>query len=248
MYWKQDEAANSAEWDEDSSRLFMDYGRYFVPERELQIKTICDLMEPPREGPFHILELCSGEGLLAEALLKRFPEAIIHGFDGSDAMLAASARRLAHYGERFAPRPFNLHAREWRESEWPLQAIVSSLAVHHLDAEEKQQLYTDLYRMLAAPGVLVIADLIQPAHQAGVRVAAETWNEEVRRRALELDGTTDALDYFRREHWNYYEFPDSFDKPSPLSDHLKWLEQAGFRGVDAYWLKAGHALYGGHKA
>ena len=236
-----------AEWDEQNSKLFIDYGRYFVPERELQISIICDLVLP-REAEFHILELCCGEGLLAGALLERFPRCIVHGFDGSTGMLQQSARRLAQYGERFRPAHFDLHAHEWRSAGWPLQAIVSSLAVHHLDALEKQRLYADAYRMLDAGGVLLIADLILPVSSAGARVAARTWDEAVRVRALELDGNTDAFDFFRREHWNYYEFPDSFDKPSPLFEHLKWLEQAGFVDVDAYWMKAGHAIYGGRKA
>lgn len=238
---------NFSEWDEQSSKLFMDFGRYFVPERELQIRTICDLI-PPLDEPFHLLELCSGEGLLAGALLERFPQAIVHAFDGSTEMLQASQRRLAQYGERFVPEHFDLHAHEWREIVWPLRAIVSSLAIHHLDAEEKQALYADAHRMLSTNGVLLIADLILPAHESGMRVAARTWDDAVRARALELDGNEDAFDYFRRSKWNYYEFPDEFDKPSPLLDHLKWLEQAGFRDVDAYWLKAGHAIYGGRKA
>ena len=241
------EADTRTGWNEQSEQLFIDFGRYFVPERELQIQTVCDLI-PPRAGPFHLLELCCGEGLLAAALLERFPGCIVHGFDGSPVMLRLSQRRLAQYGERFATQQFDLHARDWRTPHWPLHAVVSSLAIHHLDAQEKQELYADVYQMLSAGGVLVIADLILPTHEAGVTVAARMWDEAVRHRALELDGTEDAFEYFRREQWNYYEFPDSFDKPSPLFDHLKWLEQAGFRDVDVYWLKAGHAIYGGRKA
>jgi tRNA (cmo5U34)-methyltransferase len=243
---KQEASMNFAEWDEQSSKLFMDFGRYFVPEREAQIQIICDLI-PPLDESFHILELCSGEGLLAGALLERFPTATVHAFDGSTEMLQESERRLGHYGERFAPARFDLHAREWRSPAWPLRAVVSSLAVHHLDAEEKQALYSDVYRMLSGGGVLLIADLILPASEAGARVAARMWDEAVRERAQALDGNTDAFDYFRREKWNYYQFPDAFDKPSTLFEHLCWLQQAGFKDVDAYWLKAGHAIYGGRK-
>ena len=37
------------------------------------------------------------------------------------------------------------------------------------------------------------------------------------------------------------------DKPSGLFEQLGWLEAAGFEAVDVYWLKAGHAIYGGQK-
>jgi hypothetical protein len=33
-----------------------------------------------------------------------------------------------------------------------------------------------------------------------------------------------------------------------LLDQLKWLEGAGFVDVDVYWMRAGHAIFGGRKA
>ena len=41
--------------------------------------------------------------------------------------------------------------------------------------------------------------------------------------------------------------PDSIDKPSPLFDQLKWLDKAGFTDVDVFWMKVGHAIFGGRK-
>ena len=37
-------------WGEDDSRSFLDYGRYFVPERERQIGIIGELIPPPPVG------------------------------------------------------------------------------------------------------------------------------------------------------------------------------------------------------
>jgi hypothetical protein len=36
--------------------------------------------------------------------------------------------------------------------------------------------------------------------------------------------------------------------PSPLSEQLVWLREAGFASVDCFWLRAGHAVYGGYRA
>ena len=41
--------------------------------------------------------------------------------------------------------------------------------------------------------------------------------------------------------------PEDIDKPSPLLTQLKWLEQAGFKAVDVFWMQAGHAIFGGWK-
>jgi len=234
-------------WSEDNSQTFVDYGRYFVPDREEQIDLMCDLI-PARDAFFNVLELCCGEGLLAERLLERQPQCVVYGFDGSPRMLERARVRLARYGERFKPFEFDLMEDAWRHSDWPVHAVVSSLAIHHLDGPQKQMLFRDLHRLMADGGALVIADVIQAAHAFGAEAAAKAWDDAVRRRALELDGNTDAFEFFQRENWNMFRYLDEVDKPSRLFDQLKWLEAAGFVDVDVHWMKAGHAIFGGHKS
>jgi len=237
------------DWSERASQTFIDFGRYFVPERELQIAAFCDLM-PAHQQPLTIVELCCGEGLLAGALLERFPSCTIYGYDGSPAMLDRARRHLAQYGARFQTKLFALADRAWRTADRPVHAVVSSLAIHHLDGQQKQELFRDIYQLLAPGGVFAIADVIAPASRAGGELAAQAWDAAVRQRSLALDGNTDAFAYFERERWNMYRYfdPDDIDKPSSLLDQLKWLEQAGFAAVDVYWMLAGHALFGGQKA
>jgi tRNA (cmo5U34)-methyltransferase len=79
-------------------------------------------------------------------------------------------------------------------------------------------------------------------------VAAQAWDEAVRQAALARDGNQTAFDVFQHDRWNIYHYPDPMDKPSGVYEQLRWLEEAGFSDVDVFWLKAGHAIYGGHKA
>ena len=234
-------------WSENDSQKFIDFGRYFVPNRELQIATICDLI-PKRDEPFNVLELSCGEGLLAEAVLQRFPTSTVYGYDLSPVMLQRAQQRLAVYGERFKTKQFDLADDSWRSPAWPVHAVVSSLTIHHLDDAGKAALYGDVFRMLRPGGVFVIADVVQPASSFGGRVAEREWDRAVEERALKLDGNTDAVALFEREKWNLYRYPDpSFDMPSRLFDQLQWLAVAGFRDVDVYWMRAGHAIFGGAK-
>lgn len=242
----QEETQTGIWWTEADSQNFIDFGRYFVPERETQLRTICDLIMSS-DTPFEILELCCGEGLLAGALLERFSKATVHGFDGSPEMLKQAGTTLASYGKRFQTRQFDLAETNWREMPARFGAVVSSLAVHHLNGIEKQTLFRDVLAMLKPGGSLIIADIIEPAGSAGTDLAAKDWDEATHQRALELDGNTDAFEYFQREKWNYFRYPDPYDKPSSLFEQLKWLDAAGFVEVDVFWLKAGHAIYGGRK-
>jgi tRNA (cmo5U34)-methyltransferase len=235
------------QWSEDNSQEFIDYGRYFVPQREAQVDIIYRLI-PATDEPFHLLELCCGEGLLAESILEGHPAATVHGYDGSPAMLSRASERLARFGDRFQAQPFDLASDEWRRPPFPVQAVVSSLCIHHLDGRQKADLYRDVAQLLAPGGALIIADLIEPVTTAGQALAAAEWDRAVHERALALDGDEGAFEQFQQMRWNTYHHPDPFDKPSPLYAQLKWLKAAGFEMVDVYWLSAGHAIYGGQKA
>ncbi len=233
-------------WNENDSATFIDYGRYFVPGRAAQIKTICALI-PPSDTPFTVWELGCGEGLLAEAILTQFPSATVLGLDGSETMLKKARERLARFGERFRTATFRLADHNWRYADTPLRAVVSSLVVHHLDEQGKAELYEDMAALLEPGGALVIADVVQPAGPAALEVAAQAWDEFVREQALALDGNTAAYDFFVTDKWNIYRYPDPIDTPSTLYDNLTYLRSAGLQGVDMYWMMAGHAVFGGYK-
>jgi tRNA (cmo5U34)-methyltransferase len=235
-------------WTEDTSRRFLDLGRYFVPEREHQMHMIAALI-PARDRPFHVLELCCGEGLLAQVVLGTYPAAVVHGLDGSQEMLEQARQRLARFGDRFQTDLFDLAAKTWRKAAEPVTAVVSSLAIHHLTGPEKQELFRDVFGMLESGGMFVIADVVEPSGEAATRLAAEEWDEAVRERARQLDGNDAAFAFFEREQWNMYRYrdPDDIDQPSSLLDQLKWLENAGFADVNPHWLLAGHAIFSGSK-
>jgi tRNA (cmo5U34)-methyltransferase len=234
-------------WSEENSRSFINSGSFFVPDREVQMWTFAELIPDPGI-PFNILELCCGEGLLAQVLLERFSKSCLYGLDGSQEMLAHAAARLEGYADRFKPVPFELKELDWRKPKIPVWAVVSSLAIHHLDGAGKLALFSDIYQMLEAGGVFLISDLIRPTGAQGMAYAAQAYDDVVRRRSLELKGDTSAFDFFTREEWNYFRYPDDpLDTPSSLINQLDWLRQVGFSAVDVYWMRAGHVLFGGQK-
>jgi tRNA (cmo5U34)-methyltransferase len=243
-----DVARDGNKWTEGDSEQFLDLSRFVVPERAAQFAAFCELV--PGEVPgCQIVDLCCGEGILAACLLERFSAASVHGYDGSEVMLAHASQALHRFGGRFHPHPFDLAAQDWRRFPFPVQAFVSSLAIHHLEGAEKRQLFVDLAAALAPGGALVLADIILPAGSRARHLAAHAWDDAVRAQALEIAHDLGPLEIFRRDRWNYFADPnpDPMDRPSTLLAQLQWLLEAGFVDVDVYWLKAGHALFGGRK-
>jgi len=243
------DAQRAGDWSEDNSRQFLDYGRYFVPERERQIGIIGELIPEPPAGAL-LVELCSGEGLLSRALLERFPGCRLLALDGSPEMRARTAETCRAHAGRLTVAGFDLAAPDWRAFPEPPHAVVSSLAIHHLGGGEKRALFRDLAAALAPGGVLVIADIVRPPDARGLATAAQQWDEAVRARSLALDGDLRAFEAFGRLRWNYFRDPDGdpIDKPSSLAEQLAWMAEAGFTGVDCHWLLAGHAIFSGRKA
>ncbi len=232
-------------WSEDDSGVYRNIARYAVPERERQIEIVTGLVRAAdTEGD--VLDLCCGEGLLSEAIMVAFPDVRILAYDGSDTMLAEARRRVPD-PDRLTTKCIELAAADWRSFETPLRAVVSSLAIHHLNGDQKQELFADLYAALSPGGVVVLADIVKPATQAGCDLAAKHWDEEVKRRALALDGTLAGAEAFDAAEWNSFRhgFEEAVDKPSLICTKIDWFSAAGFADVDLHWMIAGHAIISG---
>jgi tRNA (cmo5U34)-methyltransferase len=229
-------------WDLADTELFVRFGDVFVPRRLEQISIVCDLLSD-LTAP-HVLDLCAGQGRLAEAYLREKPEARVTLLDNSAEMLAAARTRLEEFEGRYDLLQANIESRAWRQHS-SYDAVMTSLAVHHLDAAGKQALYKDIHEMLAPGGVLVMADLVEAAGPGTRKLNGARWADAVRSAAIRQHGSDEAAMIFEKTGWNYYRLvsPDPIDKPSTAAEHLDWLRGAGFGGVDVVWMYAGHAIF-----
>ena len=67
--------------------------------------------------------------------------------------------------------------------------------------------------------------------------------------SVEIVGDDSAYRSFMNERWNYFENTpeeNEGDYPDSVADHLTWLRDAGYEGVDVAWSRAGHALMCGY--
>src|SRR5216684_6814607 len=198
------------------------------------------------DQPIRVVELGSGDGLLAEAMLTRFGRATLTALDGSESMRAAATTRLQPFGDRARVAAFDLASLDWWDRMFGADLVVSSLCLHHLNDAKKQYLYKAAADRLSTRGALLIADLVDPQHRALRRLAADRWNALAKQQAVAL-GMPELFQRFVDERWNHFRFPDASDQPSALFHHLVWLRHAGFAAVDCCWMDAGHAVFGGFK-
>ena len=239
----------AAGWTEANSRAFLGTGRVVTPRRDEIGAVFRDLIPAASDEPFLAVDVGCGGGWLTETVLHHFVGARMLALDGSPTMLDAAARNLAPFGRRVTFRPFRLEDPGWVETiEENVRCFVSSLVIHHLDGPGKQDLYRRLFDRLEPGGALLVCDVLEPTGSHGRRHMARAWDAEVERQSLELTGDLAAFDRFRADEWNLFDHPDpDVDKPSTLPEQLRWLDEIGFTGVDAWWVRAGHAVFGGYK-
>ncbi|HYF95013.1 MAG TPA: class I SAM-dependent methyltransferase [Symbiobacteriaceae bacterium] len=237
------------QWSEENSRQFLSFAEIITPSRAEQRAMISRLIPAGVDEPFRVVELGCGGGELSAAILQRFPTADYLGLDGSSVMLETAARRLSPFGERVQLQPFRLEELErWPALvKQPVRAVVSSLVIHHLEHAQKAALYRLLYSLLEPGGALVLADLVLPSAPGAVVAIAANWDEAAREQSRAATGSDETFRQFKDEGWNYYTDPDPMDKPASLFDQLQWLAEIGFRHVDCFWQRGGHAIYGGYK-
>lgn len=236
-------------WSEANSAQFLGFARVVTPARDEQLRLLADLVPAQPDEPCRIAELGCGGGDLAAALLERFPRASYLGLDGSPTMLRAAAERLAPFAERVSLRPFRLEEIEtWRrELGSPVRCVVSSLVVHHLADAQKRLLYQALSECLEPNGALLLIDLVLPTSSRARAALGTQWDAIVQEQSQALTGSLAAYNRFREIRWNFYAHPDPIDQPASLFQQLRWLEATGFRDVDCFWQRAGHALFGGYR-
>lgn len=233
-------------WTEQDSQTYRDLAEVAVPRRQEMVATLVAAAPFTAADPITILELGSGDGRLAAALLTVFPRATLTALDGSESMRRDTSTRLAVFGDRARVAAFDVAALDWWDRMFGVDLIVSSLCLHHLNDAKKQYLYKAAAERLSSRGALLIADLIDPQHPASRRLAADQWDAQARLQADAL-GAPELFQRFVETRWNHCHFPDEADQPSALFHHLIWLRHAGFAAVDCCWLHAGHAVFGGFK-
>jgi tRNA (cmo5U34)-methyltransferase len=163
-------------------------------------------------------------------------------------MLAETGRVVGEFGDRATLRSFELRDLSWiRDLKEPVRAFVSCLVVHHLDGTAKRRLYGELFAALETGGALLLADVIEPASPHANRYFQRLYEDDVRAKSLADTGALDVYQRFVSLEWNLFRYPDPIDMPSKILDHIDWLREAGFTGVEVFWARSGHALYGGYK-
>jgi SAM-dependent methyltransferase len=165
------------------------------------------LLEQIPVGVERVLDVGTGDGRLLGLLRRDRPQMRGVGLDASEPMLAAARRRFA------GSEGIELVEHDLIEPLPPLgrfDAIVSGMAIHHLEDERKRSLYAELFELLEPGGVFANFE----------HVASAT----PRLHAAFFDAIGEPI-----------EDDDPSDRLVPVEIQAEWLREIGFEDADCYW-------------
>ena len=175
-----------------------------------------------------VVDLGTGSGALAAAIIKVRPKARLIGIDADEAMLAAARRRLRGRIDTIRD-DFEL-ARIPR-----CDVIAASFALHHIDSgHKKAALYKRCFTSLRDGGMLVSADCFLNSTTKLQKHNREAWLAHLQKK------------YTRKKAENFLRTWAKEDVYFTLDREVELLREAGFT-VEVTWRKDSFAVVAGLK-
>jgi tRNA (cmo5U34)-methyltransferase len=235
-----------SEWSRDyAAREFIDQAEYYLIERKEQInilKSYCRFFIHKRNNKkTKVLDLGGGDGFVFSELLKI--DKNIEGtlIDGSKEMLNNARKRLKDFNNMtYINKTFQeiLSENVLKDS---FDFVMSSLAIHHLEREEKKRLFKLIYNILEDKGCFINLDVVLSASEDIERWYLDLWKEWI----VEKEKNIKLEESYTGIPNQYKNNPDNF--PDTLDYQLNALRECGFKNVDCFYKYGIFAIYGGQK-
>lgn len=217
-------ASEAPEFDDLIVQLIPDYAKMFG--------ILADLLPfKPGSAPC-ILDLGCGTGTLAQGLFRRWPE-------GQFTLLDLAAPMVEQARQKMAGAQAEYLVSDFADGTLPggQDAVVSSLALHHLETDQdKQRVYAQIFEALKPGGVFYNLDVVRAASPRLEAIQREQW-----RQFMALSKPLEEVDSL------WLETHDAEDRPAVLKNQLAWLEEIGLEEVEVLHRRYNFALYGGRK-
>lgn len=178
-----------------------------------------------------VLDIGAGTGLFSRFVYDLNPELHFTLTDLSGEMLDVARNRFS------GAENFEFLELDFSKDALPgkYDLIISALAIHHLEDDDKAKLYKNVYLALNDGGLFINADQVAGKNLLFDSLYKYFWRETVSHSGLDREALVQAFERTK------------LDKLAPLAVQIKMLERAGFNEVDCIYKNMNFAVFGGFK-
>jgi len=204
-----------------------------IPYYDQMMNALIDSIQFDTSDNIRIIDLGCGTGTIAKRLADKFPNSKIVCLDIASKMIEiAKYKLLDHTNTEFIVGDFSRI--EFKEQ---FDVVVSSLALHHIETDnEKKEFYTKIFNILTNSGQFINADVVLATTDYQQNTNMNRW--------IDYMNKSISMDEIINKWIPGY---NAEDRPSKLTDQLKWLEEIGFKTVDVIWKYYSFCVYEGIK-
>jgi SAM-dependent methyltransferase len=203
----------------------------------VQRRLMAVLLPFGEQQAFTFLDLGAGTGAASRAILELYPRSTAILADFSAEMMRAGEQEMKRFAGRYSYVEFDMSAGTWPAAvPAALDAVVTSMCVHHLPDARKQGLFAEIFDRLVPGGWYLNYDPVSTDDP----VVRATWE-----RVNDHDDPELAARRHHRTPEEQARWDNHVRYVIPLNRQLQYLRSAGFRGIDIYWKHLENVIYGG---
>jgi tRNA (cmo5U34)-methyltransferase len=231
-------------------------------ERALLLRRMMWLIPFDPDAEIRVLDIGGGYGLVTRQVLEAFPRARVVMHDYSEPMIAEARKQLSSFGDQVSFARGDLMTPDWVENlDGQFDAVVSSIAIHNVRYPDRiHGTYREVFPFVSSGGCFLNFDRIELP--GGLIRNAERHEQLMARRQERFAQTSQwhtmaevaAEVGLRRSRAEVGAEQTgaaqriASHEPATLENQLRWLREAGFDEVDAFFRDGHRALVGAYRA
>ena len=228
----------------------------YLPDREDRFISIIETVAAATAGTTEpvILDLGAGPGSLSTRLLQRIPNARVIAID-TDPLLLALARAAHGDNERLRIVEEDLAVPGWGgrlDLVGPVDAAVSTTALHWMQPAALAAMYTELARLLRPGGILLNGDHLNTDDETpAISRLERSLSDTFKRLRFNDDPPEDWAQWWEaaaddpilsKLHENRASSHPDSKQSNLLSTHVDALTRAGFSEIGTVWQRANNRI------
>ncbi len=221
----------------ERARTWTGEGRANNPLRQEQADVLLRLSA--ESHPRRILDLGCGPGEIGERFLARFPGAAWTGVDEAPEVLERARARFEPHAGRTRLLQSPLQADWTEQAPGPFDLAVAVQTVHHLETEEKRDLFARVLSVLRPGGLFLMSEPVQLEAPQLFGLYRALLDHARQRQGFEPLPPGYDLDAFHEQ------LERNQDRLETVADQLQWMRAAGFGPRACFWRHGNRAIFGG---